>query len=239
MVDEIKDVFISHASADKDLSKKLVSLLVNGIGVQRDQIFCTSENGTIDPGEKFTDLIKNQLRSAKVIIIFLTKNYYESKFCLCELGAAWALNQNIVPALGPEFDYNDLKAVLTGMQALKVYEKDDLNCLRDFVVKVSGSKNSNTSRWEGERDTFLRIFSSVRNDITCRVDFNDFPTLSALLNHFGFDDFKKISLLSQFKNVNDLGGFCADKEFPYQYFLRKKDRMQEEFDSFKETVNKK
>src|SRR5262245_59010999 len=48
----------------------------------------------------------------------ITPAYYESAFCLCELGATWIMGSEAMPLLVPPLDYDDLKAVLIGVLGL-------------------------------------------------------------------------------------------------------------------------
>ncbi|WP_461256141.1 toll/interleukin-1 receptor domain-containing protein, partial [Treponema sp. R80B11-R83G3] len=95
-----KEIFISHSSKNKSIADKLVDLIETGIGVSSDNIFCSSLEGMgIPSGKNFINFIKEQITEPKIVILLLTQSYYKSIFCLCELGASWALSHNIIPII--------------------------------------------------------------------------------------------------------------------------------------------
>ncbi len=112
-----KSVFISHAVRDKALVKEIVDLIEDGMGVPEDEIFCSSLKGYgIPSGKNFVTYIKEQLIEPKVVVLVLTPAYFESRFCLSELGAAWVKSHEIFPILVPPLQYDDVKDVLLGRQ---------------------------------------------------------------------------------------------------------------------------
>ena len=104
----ITDIFISHATKDMPLVEALIQLIEGGIGIRSSQIFCTSiEEQGIPPGVDFKSHIKSELAEVKVVISVVTPHYYSSAFCMCELGATWALTKDFIPLLVPPVDYRD------------------------------------------------------------------------------------------------------------------------------------
>lgn len=158
-------VFISHAVVDKPLLDAFVDLLQTGVNIPQGQIFCTSLEGHgIPAGQSFVSFIRDKLKDAKFVISTLTVRYYESPFCLCELGATWLAKDNYFPLLVPPLDYDDLKAVLYGMQSGAINDKRTLNQLRDRLIEV-GVGSGTTGRWEEKRDTFLRNFPNIQKEL--------------------------------------------------------------------------
>lgn len=155
-----KKIFISHADANKQLADKLVDLLETGIGVSDSDIFCSSLEGLgIPSGTNFVAFIREQIREPKIVILLLTAEYFNSSFCLCELGASWVLSHKIIPLLAPPLEYSDIKAVLTGVQVHKIDQKAALNETRDEIISALGSKGKPFARWEVKRDRFLEELS--------------------------------------------------------------------------------
>jgi TIR domain len=82
-------IFISHASQDREIVEKLADLLVLGASVSKADIFCTSIAGLGVPnGDQFVNVILDQLNLADLIIAVLSESYFESPFCIAEVGAA-------------------------------------------------------------------------------------------------------------------------------------------------------
>lgn len=115
------EVFVSHSSKNKALVTQFVELLQLGMGFSRDEIYCTSMNGTLPTGKEFIPAIKDAIEECKVVVFLLTPEFMDSKFCLSELGAAWALNQHIYPIVVPPLEVSCLdETPLKGVQALRL-----------------------------------------------------------------------------------------------------------------------
>ncbi len=151
-----KPVFISHATVDKELADKFVQLMESGIGVPDRDVFCTSLEGLgIPAGENFVSFIRSQIQSPTCVVLLLTPHYYASEFCLCELGASWALSNRVFPFILPPLAFADLKGVLTGTQALRINTRDGLNQFQEELIGTLGIKGKAFAIWEKRRDEFL------------------------------------------------------------------------------------
>lgn len=151
-----RDIFISHAVKDKLLADALVDLLQLGTNVNSDNVFCSSLEGLgIPSGANFVSHIKQEIQTPKVVIALISPNYLASQFCLCELGATWAMSHQMFPLLVPPLSYADVQGVMTGVQLTRVDYKDGLNQFRDQLQAALGIKGTPTARWEKKRDQFL------------------------------------------------------------------------------------
>jgi hypothetical protein len=154
-------VFISHATDDKPLAEAVSDLIGAGIGLAHNQIFCTSLAGQgIPAGTDFKHHIQSELANAIVVIALLTPNYYASAFCLCELGATWVLSKDFLPFVTPLAGFGDLKAVLKGVQALRIDQDTDLDEMRDRLASLSHSLVP-TSGWSVKKHKFLKELSTI------------------------------------------------------------------------------
>lgn len=82
-------ILISHSKANEDEAKKIISILVD-IGVNGDDIICTSVEGYgVPAGEDIVDYLKETFDYKLIMIYLISKNYFESRYCLNEMGAAW------------------------------------------------------------------------------------------------------------------------------------------------------
>lgn len=155
-------IFISHAVADKPLAKALADLLRLGMDIPRDSIFCSSLEGMgIPTGVRFIDFIHSQLTDADVVILLLSKNYFDSTFCLCEMGATWAILSEAKPVLVPPLKYEDAGPILKGVQAVKISDPQDLSQLCDELIALFPAAKPSTPNWEIERDKFLELLPEV------------------------------------------------------------------------------
>lgn len=157
-----KSVFISHAVKDREIASEVVTLIEEGIGVPESEIFCSSLQGYgIPAGQNFITYIKGQLLEPKVVVLLLTPAYFESKFCISELGAAWIKSHAIFPILVPPLQYADVKDVLLGTQVIKI--KDDIgynDLLATLREQVTCTQKSQT-KWDTKRRAFLKAIEPL------------------------------------------------------------------------------
>ncbi|MHC4458485.1 MAG: methyltransferase domain-containing protein [Planctomycetota bacterium] len=108
----------------------LYDLLQMGCNLKREEIFCSPVEGAgIETGEDFVEWIDEKMVAAQLVILFVTPNYFASRFCVAEMGAAWALKKDIFPLTIPGMP-RDAGAVLLGKQTA-VVEPTGLDELRD------------------------------------------------------------------------------------------------------------
>ena len=155
------DIFVSHAAKDAGLVEALVQLIEGGIGIRSDQIFCTSlEEQGVPPGVDFKSYIKETLGEAKAVIAVISPQYYNSPFCMCELGATWALTKTFVPLLVPPIDYKDLRGSLFGTQALSVDQSEKLDTMHSVIVRLAENPEK-VARWNSRKTQFLGALPKI------------------------------------------------------------------------------
>ena len=81
-------LFISRSSQNQDIVLKFASFL-ESISSEI-EVFCTSEKGSVSVGTNFVEKIFQELSTSDLFIAILSKEYYESKFCMIELGVAYS-----------------------------------------------------------------------------------------------------------------------------------------------------
>jgi hypothetical protein len=137
-----------------------------GIGVLPRKIFCASIKGQgIKPGVDFKTSIRENLDDATTVIALISENYYNSAFSMCELGGVWLQAKDFIPILIPPIRFNDMKAVLIGLQALRIEVTGDLDELRDELADRLGIKPLSTPRWNEKRNEFLDLLSSKLREL--------------------------------------------------------------------------
>ena len=77
------------------------------------------------------------------------------------MGGVWLRAKSFIPTLVPPLTFSDLKAVLAGLQALKIAEKADLDQLRDEVAERLSISPLATPRWNERRDDFLNVLPGI------------------------------------------------------------------------------
>lgn len=151
-------IFFSHASKNSDITNDFVEQILQlGIGVHRDDIFNVSNaDQGIPAGQYFIPYIRDKVQRATAIIAWITPQFLARPFCMCELGAAWALlPENFFPILH-EVTHDQLEGVLQGMQVFTANKKPDMNRFRDQLVSaLSMQAGQRSTTWERHRDAFF------------------------------------------------------------------------------------
>ena len=132
-----KEVFISHSTKDKPLIDEFVKFIILGLDVDRKNIYCVSYNpDEIPAGEQFTEHIKFNINNSKVVFFLITPNFLESKFCLAELGAAWALGKKIIPIIVEPLNFDALGE--TPLLAKQAFKLGSVETIADELKKIDG-----------------------------------------------------------------------------------------------------
>ena len=155
-------VFISHSSQDKDYVSALVELL-EGLGLNESQIFCSSVPGYDIPlNEDIFDYLKLQFENHSLHVIYiLSGNYYDSVACMNEMGAAWILQNKYTTILLPGFAFKEIQGAINPRQiGLKLDSevndiKNRLGQLKNDIIEEFQLHSITDVRWESKRDTFI------------------------------------------------------------------------------------
>jgi len=154
-------VFISHASSDAKYVEEIIDLLEN-IGLNSNQIFCSSFEGYgIDLGDNFLEAIKREINDSVLVLFVLSKNFYDSPICLCEMGATWVKSTQHIPILIPPFDFSDIKGVIPLTQGFKINDSKKWNLLKQKIETDFKLSPIDLSAWERKRDKALQIIDDL------------------------------------------------------------------------------
>jgi len=162
-----KKLFISHAAKDKPLVDRFVDLLDVGCRLPREEIFCTSADdlGVPAGNSNFIDYIKSTIKDPSLVILILSPNYFSSPFCMCELGAVWALSLPNFPLIVPPITQADVGGVLEVMQCKSLDSKPDLDSLRDTIIEKHAIEKSPTATWSTKCEQFISDLPEILRDI--------------------------------------------------------------------------
>jgi len=164
MSNQSKKIFISYATADKGLVDSFTRFLKNGLDISSKEIFCTLSSGAMRTGYDFIPQIKENLEDCCKVVFLITENYFKSPFCMAELGAAWAINQNIYPIIVPPVKFSDLdKTPLKGVQARDISANDSLTVLNDEFINDGIVATTNTSQLMSAMNEFRSVLNSTMN----------------------------------------------------------------------------
>lgn len=150
-------IFISHSSKNRELAEIWSEFLQVGMGVPREEIFCSSLNRAIPTGEDFIRVIKEQMDGCRMVIALITEEYLNSKFCLMELGAAWVLNSDLCPLLGGNVDYNHLENTpLKSLQMRKILSEKDICAIYSEMSENKLTPKLNVWEFQKRLPEFLK-----------------------------------------------------------------------------------
>lgn len=109
----LKKIFISHSVKDIEIGNKFLDY-IESLGFDKSNIFYSSKfhNG-VELGKTFPDVVKRNFQESDLIVFLLTSNFYESPYCLNEMGAAWISDEKeIVPILLGNLSFSDMKGFI-------------------------------------------------------------------------------------------------------------------------------
>lgn len=155
-------VFLSHASKNKDIALRLVSLLEDCGDVN---VFCSSDDGAIPIGKNFVNYIYGKIDESDVFVPLLTEDYFKSKFCMIELGAAisyiyqkkdMSAGEYIFPfCVDPITPDEALRNTpISQMQAADVFDK---NQIYEFIKAITRPRSGSRARI----DDFVHDMTSI------------------------------------------------------------------------------
>lgn len=161
-------IFISHASENKEIVLKFAELLED---INSDiEVFCSSESGSIKIGKNFVETIFNELSNSDLFVPIISKEYYQSKFCMIELGVAYSYLYNKYEKKGAEYIFPFTLSPVRKEQALAgtpianiqvgdISDEKDirsfLECLSDKGLSVGSGVNRKLHGFKFDMDQIL------------------------------------------------------------------------------------
>lgn len=130
-------IFLSHAGRDKELADAFRTLLVLGLNLRQSDIFYTSsKSGGIPIGADFNSYMQDQLKGVSLVVSLVTIGFYESAYCMCELGYQSALSDvDLFPVIFPGIDSEDVDDLVVNHTEHTIKNRDCMNKLADLARK--------------------------------------------------------------------------------------------------------
>lgn len=165
-------IFVSHASTDRIYANLLVDFLTNGLGLDNSDVFCSSVAGSDIPiGVDFNEYILSKIKESSEFftIAIISNSYYNSRYCIYELGAAWGLgktNDSIIPFIVEDMDRGGPKDFILFKQSVIGESLDDINKLSDKIRSIQSmyKRQIPTEKFEKERERILTGIHSENLD---------------------------------------------------------------------------
>ena len=156
-------LFVSHAHKDADIAGALVRIVDTALQVPPNSILCTSAPGYgLRLGADVSDHLRVHLSQASCVIAVLTPYSLSSKWCLFELGGAWARSTSTYPLLAGGLTQEDLPAALTGTLGGQLSNAQDLRALLIDLERQLSWKEKNREAAEHEIAEFIKTVSGRR-----------------------------------------------------------------------------
>ena len=127
-------IFISHASADMPVVSLISdTILKAAFRIANNDIFFSSESETgMDGGDYINGKIFKKIDESNYILFILSPRYFDSYYCLCEMGAAKVLNKKVFLMVLPEMEFGDVKGVYDE-NLMKHLNEDGLDLLVESI----------------------------------------------------------------------------------------------------------
>ena len=141
------EVFISHRETDKEYAEMIQDFFV-GCGVPKELVFCSSLPGN-DVDEQIPKEVKAHLEHSAVNVMILSKDYYDSSYCMNEMGIIWFTEDDasVIPIGLSDVDHSDMIGFINSNYILRRIDKNtDLSHILDIVQnKLSLERASHTT----------------------------------------------------------------------------------------------
>lgn len=173
-------IFISHASADKDLIQLFKThILKAGLGYTDEQIAYTSDEASgVPAGDSIPEYIKRGIGKAQVVLLMVSEAYRASEVCLNEMGAAWALDKKPISVLLPNVSFDKLGWLTSLNKAIKIDDDEMLGNLEEVICKMANLQSPKIPSWNQCVKNFLVGVETLELKVQASTEGKDSPFLT-------------------------------------------------------------
>jgi len=151
------DIFISHSSQDKAITKLLIELIRIALPIKAEKIRCTSVDGyRLAVGVNTDEILKNEVNSCKILIGIISESSMDSAYVLFELGARWGQGKAMFPLITGAKGKRLLKGPLAGINALELAVAAQLHQLITNLAEVLKIKSENPAVYQEKIEQILQ-----------------------------------------------------------------------------------
>lgn len=173
-------VFISHSSYDFEFALALFAFLQDGFEINSTDIFCTSLQNQLLVGENSHDKILKALKETDEVCYFvISPSTFDSMYCFCEMGAAWALNKDptLIHIYPISFDDTRLRRLPFSQRwaiDVNLISDDSARYLADSIQAKLKDKNiPERANFIGKRNQFINDVLSIPQRKQTSIDMTD------------------------------------------------------------------
>ena len=173
-------IFISHCGKQKAFVKALVELF-ESCGFSGDNMFCSSVPGfNIDEGEDIVDTLRKKFVDYNLYVIYvLSSEFFDSSYCMNEVGAAWVLQVANSIIETRDLDEAKIDGVISKTKNRISFKNDDDDILYDKMIELRnkilvfvGLGDVSESNWRRYYDNFQ---DKINKDIVIGISGKEMP----------------------------------------------------------------
>jgi hypothetical protein len=128
------EFFISHSHKDQALADRLINFFVEGVGVEKKEVRCTSSVLTgLNAGSHINDSLRKDLKKCRYFVPLVTANSIKSQFVMFEIGAAWVMEKEIIPFFAGELEKSQLPTLLSSFLHQDTRDVEGLIKLAEYL----------------------------------------------------------------------------------------------------------
>ena len=152
-------VFISHRKLDEDIAVMLFDFLI-ATGIPREAVFCSSLPGN-DVKELISKEVRQAIQTSQVNIAILSKNYYESAYCVNEAGVLWFLDTvRVIPITLPEITSDEMIGFLNKEYKPRHLDNSgDIAYIYDTITEILGIPRQTASVLDTESKKLIAKYT--------------------------------------------------------------------------------
>ncbi|MBP3372805.1 MAG: toll/interleukin-1 receptor domain-containing protein [Clostridia bacterium] len=159
-------IFISHRTTDEDVANMIVDYLV-GVGVPSDEIFCSSRAGN-DVEKRISEEVRERLRQSDLNIAILSKDYYESAYCLNEAGIFWYREDAPILIALPEINERNMAGFLNGDYKIRrLSSENDISFIYDCVKDKHLTNGVSATTQTNANNKLRKTYEEYLSERTC------------------------------------------------------------------------
>jgi TIR domain len=154
-------IFISHSSQDKELADALIDLMRSALGLEANQIRCSSVNGYRLPvGVNTEEKLRKEVTAVPVVVGLITPSSLGSSYVMFELGARWGAELFVAPLLAG-VEPGGLRGPLSLINALWATDESQLHQLLEDLSKRLALRLQSTSSYTKHVAAVRRLADST------------------------------------------------------------------------------
>lgn len=156
----VKSVFVSHATADSELVREFVDIILKGCGLTEADI-SSIPGMDVAAGSDLLAAVRAEVSDTTLVIAVITPTYPTRPVCIAELGAAWGVAGKLLPVLAPGIDRDRLDGVLDGMKIDYLDQEKALDHIAERIESETGVRPVSPASWTRAKQRWLGVVGGL------------------------------------------------------------------------------